>query len=672
MSLEEKTNPHPLKYVEAHNEETGGEKCEPSRRELNCLYEITRLVNLYGFSSPDLFTKLVSLIPTAFQFPKITCSRILIDGKEFQTGKFDETPWILNEGLYLRGKTIGKFQICYLEERPLEFQGPFLREEVVFVHSMAEYIVIVEECRRTEQDRKHLENENQLMKLEAISKLSRGIAHKFNNLLTIINGYSRYILDHLEHDNPIYPDITEINKAGIMGAESIKRLVTFSGPTKLNPQYIDLNQFVLDLKSMLDSIAGENIELVIRPSDLSAGIYVDKGQLTQVLLSLADNAKEAMSGRGKLTVETSSVIFDEGHFLSGKKFKSGGYITLTVSDKGNGINKDLQGQVFDPFYTTKGKRMGVGLGLAASQRFLDQCNGYITVNSKPAEGTQFTLFFPYQWGEADSDSTKTGFFSEIYKGDETILIVEQDEKVMNAIAKTLANHGYRTQAVTSATESIDTCKSTPSIDLLVTNIIAPEMSGFMLFQKLRMTTPGLRALFMTDYKDQMPQLANKDSDKHIIHKPLVISELLFSVKRILKKTRKKTTIPHSYLQSTLDAKITPKKVTLVLSKTGNLRKEVIDCLKVLGHPAICYDNGTDLFTDLKTLSGIIGYVIIDPYVDEMSYYEYALEASQINAELGVIILCDSNTFNHIEIPVNAYKLKLPITRTKLEKALGDS
>lgn len=425
---------HPIRET-GKDEKIAKKTSKKVSKQWQCLYEFMRLTKLYGMFSENLFPRLVNLIPPAFQFPKITCARILVENREFKTKNFRESSWNLKQEIYVHEHPFGVIEVNYLKEKPSEYQGPFFNEEVSLIHALSEYLGILTKCREMDRDRRVLNDRVFDAKLEAICKLSRGMAHDFNNFLTVINGYSRYMLDHLDNSNPIYPDINEINKAGNLGAEAIKRLVGFSGNLNPNVQCFDLNSFVLDLKVTLDSMLGNEIDLVINSSDLSTTIRLDKGELTQVLFSLTQNAKEAMPKGGKLTIAVSNVVLGDVFCDRHKELKPGYYIILRLSDTGDGIPPDLVRGIFDPLYTTKRKRMGVGLGLATAQKIIRQNGGYMTVHSKLNKGTDFVLFFPFYEAESTPDSTKTGSRFSHYACNETLVMVDNDKMLCDLLKK---------------------------------------------------------------------------------------------------------------------------------------------------------------------------------------------------------------------------------------------
>ena len=668
-SLTKKAAPCP-KRESANHGKTTRETLEKHSKELHCLYEFVRLTNLYGTFSANLFRRLIGLIPPGFQFPEITSVRVLIDNEEFQSKNFRESPWTLKQEIYVCGESLGSIQVYYLEDKPLEYEGPFLREEVRLIHALSEYLGTLQEYRKTERNRKLLNDRIQEAKVEAVCKLSRGMAHDFNNLLTVINGYSRYLLDHMEDRNPIYADILEINKAGNLGAAAIKRLVGFSGKPNLNIKCLDLNKLVLDLKRSFDAMVGKDIDLVMNPSDLPATIRMDKGQLTQVLFSLAENAKEAMPKGGKLTIDVSNVILGDIFCLRHEGLQPGHFITLRVSDTGNGITPDLESRVFDPLCTTKRKRMGVGLGLASALKIVKQCGGYIDVRSQPNEGTEFFLFLPFQKEGTSSESTKPETSYKNDTGNETIVIVDSDKKFMDIIGKILSDHGYHVRTTSSARECIRFLNSkTNPIDLVLCNIITLEMSGLRLKKQLQRAQPNLQVLFIADCSTQILRQDLANGDTNVIYKPVNPSQLLHVLRQVLNKKGGGKAIKKFSQMLYFDAYTERQKTGVVVSKRESLREELIECLTSFGHLVLCSENGADALGDLKEFEGAVDYVIFDPCMDDMPYAECALEFRKINSDLQVVILIDSNAYTDIVIPEQACILALPLTRPKLKIVL---
>jgi two-component system, cell cycle sensor histidine kinase and response regulator CckA len=350
-------------------------------------------------------------------------------------------------------------------------------------------------------ERRELEQQLVLsQRLEAVGKLSGGIAHDFNNLLGVIIGYSEALQESIAADNPLREAIDEIQKAGQRAATLTQQLLAFSRKQVLEPKILDLNTIIVDMQKMLRRLIGEDIELKFNlPPDLG-NVKADRGQVEQVILNLAVNARDAMLRGGELRVETENARLGEEDVMRYRYVNPGRYVMLRVTDTGTGMDAETQSHIFEPFFTTKEKGKGTGLGLATVYGVVKQSGGYIWVDSEPGNGTTFRVYLPQVEGVAEKSAevapAKKG------GGPRTILLVEDEPSLRKLTKKTLTDMGYVVLEADNAAQAVEVAREADSsIDLLLTDVIMPGMSGGDLAKKLAPESPRMRILFMSGYTD---------------------------------------------------------------------------------------------------------------------------------------------------------------------------
>ena len=351
-------------------------------------------------------------------------------------------------------------------------------------------------------ERRHLEQQLVLsQRLEAVGKLSGGIAHDFNNLLGVIIGYSEALQEGIEPENPLREAIDEIEKAGQRAAALTQQLLAFSRKQVMEPKTLDLNAIVADMQKMLHRLIGEDVALKFTPGTDLGKLLADHGQIEQVILNLAVNARDAMPRGGELRIETVNAELSEKDAKRYRYVVPGRYVMLRVSDTGIGMDADTQSHVFEPFFTTKGKGKGTGLGLATVYGVVKQSGGYIWLESAVGQGTTFRIFLPSVEG-AESQAAPAPPVLKRQKGPRTILLVEDEPSLRKLTQKVLKEMGYLVLEARDAAEAIDTCAKTESpIDLLLTDVIMPGMSGGELAKTLCSQYPNMCVLFMSGYTD---------------------------------------------------------------------------------------------------------------------------------------------------------------------------
>ncbi|NWJ95001.1 MAG: PAS domain S-box protein [Chloroflexi bacterium] len=376
----------------------------------------------------------------------------------------------------------------------------------------------------------------QSQKLESVGRLAGGIAHDFNNLLTTITGYSELILSSLDPEDFLWSDITEISKAAERAAALTRQLLAFSRQQVLQPKILNLNIVMAEMNKLLRRLIGEDVELItLHHPDLHL-VRADPGQIEQVIMNLAVNARDAMPEGGKLTLETANVELSQEYVLSHyPNVKTGSYVMLTVSDTGFGMDADTQARIFEPFFTTKPIGKGTGLGLATVYGIIKQSGGYIWLYSELGVGTTFKIYLPQVVESAEDAPTSVVLDSASLRGSETILLVEDETEVRGLMHRVLGIYGYTVLEATHGYEALRLCEEYPNpIDLVITDLIMPQMGGQEMVEKLVELKPDLRVLYMSGYTDRvLGQQGLLGERKAFMQKPFTPLALAQKVREVL-------------------------------------------------------------------------------------------------------------------------------------------
>ncbi|MCA9620102.1 MAG: AAA family ATPase [Myxococcales bacterium] len=371
----------------------------------------------------------------------------------------------------------------------------------------------------------------QAQRMEAIGHLAGGVAHDFNNLLTIILSSGELLLEELPQHDPRREYAEETREAGRRAASLTRQLLAFSRKQVLKPRVVDLTEVVQHMEKMLRRLIGEDVTLTVRSSSVDP-VLVDPGQFEQIVLNLAVNARDAMPRGGTLTIETANILVDERHVANHIGATPGPHVALTVSDTGCGMDAETLARVFEPFFTTKERGKGTGLGLATVFGIVQQSGGHIIVESQPGAGTRFRVLFPRTTARP-TDAPEVGA-ARAGRGGETILVVEDEERVLALIHTMLRGAGYRVLAAETVEDALRLSDQDEPIDLLLTDVVMPRMSGPELAERVRARRPDLRVLYMSGYTDHpITRKTVLDARTHFLSKPLTPSGLRQEIRRLL-------------------------------------------------------------------------------------------------------------------------------------------
>ena len=371
----------------------------------------------------------------------------------------------------------------------------------------------------------------QAEKMEAIGRLAGGVAHDFNNLLTVISGYTELLLARPETTGR--DQLGEIAHAAEQAAALTRQLLAFSRRQVLHPTVLDLDEIVAGMEPMVRRIIGDDVNVGVRLAGDLPAIEADQAQLERVILNLAANARDAMPDGGRLTIETAAVELDEDYVASRGDGTPGANVLLAVSDTGVGMSEDVRRHLFEPFFTTKEPGAGTGLGLATVFGVVKQSGGSIYVYSEEGRGTTFKIYLPAAPGHAAPDSGAGEEQAE--RGTETIVLVEDDESVRNLVQVMLESKGYRVLAAAGAEEAERLCaERAGDVDLLLSDVVMPEVNGRVLAELLAAASPSLRVLFMSGYSDEAVYRHGEISpDAAFIEKPFTDRTLARKVREVL-------------------------------------------------------------------------------------------------------------------------------------------
>ena len=391
---------------------------------------------------------------------------------------------------------------------------------------------------QTEDVTEQRQNEDQLraaQRMDAIGRLAGGIAHDFNNLLTVVINHADFAMEEAGESAPVRTDLIEIRKAADRAADLTRQLLAFGRKQVLKPQVLDLSKIVGGMEEMLRRLLGEDVEVSVLLAPGLAKVMADPGQVEQVVMNLAVNARDAMPKGGKLTIETVCVELDEAYSSQHTQVKPGPHVMLSVTDTGCGMDEQTRARLFEPFFTTKRTGKGTGLGLATVYGIVQQSGGSIWVESEPGKGTTFEVYFPRELSANETAGRAPPLTARV-AGSETILVVEDEETVRNLARRILGRAGYTVLAAASGSEALLVCERHPgAVHLMLTDIVMPQMNGKDLAERLVKLYPTLRVVYMSGYTDDAIGRV-LDPGTHFIAKPFNAADLTRMVREVLDET----------------------------------------------------------------------------------------------------------------------------------------
>ncbi len=392
----------------------------------------------------------------------------------------------------------------------------------------------ITERKQSENERLKLQEQlNQVQKLESVGRLAGGVAHDFNNMLGIIIGHAEMILADMDPRDPLFDKLHEIRKAAEHSAGLTRQLLAFARRQTIVPKILDVNEVVEGILKMLRRLIGEDITLIWRPGAGLVQVKMDPSQVDQILANLCVNARDAIAGVGKITIQTEIAAVDEGYRVHNPDAAPGDYVKLTITDSGSGMDKETQSRIFEPFFTTKGVGLGTGLGLSTVYGIVKQNKGFINVYSEPGKGTSFAIYLP-------RDTSKTlqgqaGIKQIAVGGTETILLVEDDASLLNLGKTILEALGYTVLTASIPSEALRLAEAhTGGIQMLITDVVMPEMNGKELSGRLLSVHPNLKCLFMSGYTaDIITHQGVVEKGVDFIQKPFSIYDFSSKIREIL-------------------------------------------------------------------------------------------------------------------------------------------
>ncbi|MBV5318609.1 MAG: PAS domain S-box protein [Desulfobulbaceae bacterium] len=376
----------------------------------------------------------------------------------------------------------------------------------------------------------------QAQKMESVGRLAGGIAHDFNNMLGVILGRTEMAQEDLDPSQTLYTDLEDIRKAAIRSANLTRQLLAFARKQTIAPQILDFNDAVASMLKMVQRLLGEDIDLVWLPKANLWPVKIDPSQLDQILANLCVNARDAIPDVGKITIETENTTFDQAYCASHQGFIPGDFVQLALSDNGCGMDKDSLPHIFEPFFTTKETGKGTGLGLATVYGIVKQNNGFINVYSEPGQGTTFKIYLPRHSAEAALASESDPAPLE-KRGDETILLVEDESGILAMTTIMLERLGYTVLPANSPGEALRLAESfAGAISLLLTDVVMPGMNGRDLAKQIMGLHPDIKTLFMSGYTaNVIAHHGVLDKGVQFIEKPFAKKDLAAKIRNVLRQ-----------------------------------------------------------------------------------------------------------------------------------------
>jgi len=416
----------------------------------------------------------------------------------------------------------------YIMKRNLVRLAPAIERELREAQTRGARKAAEEALRQSEEQLR------QVQKIEAIGRLAAGVAHDFNNILTVITGHSELLLRQLDADDPRRKNAEQIEKAAYRAAALTRQLLTFSRKQVIEPRVLKLNAIILNIEKMLRRLIGEDIEFCTVLDSAAGHIKADPGQIEQVIMNLAVNARDAMPNGGKLTVTTANTTLDKNQLKHFPDLCAGDYVMLTIADTGTGMSEEVKAHLFEPFFTTKPPGKGTGLGLATCFGIVKQSTGHINVHSELGRGTTFKIYFPQVQSALESPRVRI-MPTEATGGNETVLLVEDEPVVRELAVATLREKGYTVVEAVNGEEGLRMARQHDGkIDLVLTDVVMPVMGGKEMADALRTSHPDTKILFTSGYtEDAMGHHGVLRPGILFLQKPYMTATLARKVREVL-------------------------------------------------------------------------------------------------------------------------------------------
>ncbi|MDZ7670130.1 MAG: ATP-binding protein [Gammaproteobacteria bacterium] len=488
-------------------------------RELDCLYAILQLTTCDDSPAASIYAEVVELLPKALGRGD-AAARLLIDGTAYCSTGWCQPAETLTAAVEANDHEFGTIEVGYAALQLTDNERDLCGAIAAHLGRMC-------------YGRLMTETLNQSQRLEAVSQLTGGLAHDFNNLLTVILGNAELLKEQLDAQSRHSQIADAIGAAAQRGADLTHQLLAFSRRQRLEPRALDVNQQLLDLESLLQRTLGEDVDLAFARAGNLWQAQVDPAQLESALLNLVLNARDAMPGGGRLTVETANVHLGRDYVSGRPDLPAGQYVMVAVSDTGQGIAAANLSRVFEPFYTTKASSNGSGLGLSMVHGFIKQSRGHIELYSEPGQGTTVKLYLPRAIEAAPAPAEAPQPAAQ--GGTESVLLVEDDALVRRYASSQLAELGYRVSTAGSGPEALELLDAQSDVDLLFTDVIMPGgMSGREVAEEARRRRPGLRVLFTSGYAENaIVHHGRLEPGMRLLGKPYHRSELARAVRQAL-------------------------------------------------------------------------------------------------------------------------------------------
>ncbi|MCD6118765.1 response regulator [bacterium] len=503
-------------------------------KELRCMYGVTESI-LKCETMEEVFADVAALIPPGWHYPEITRCKVRFESTDYVSEPFEESEWKQAADIVVSGEVCGTVEAYYLEERPELDEGPFLKEERNFIKSIAEQLGLAIERKRAEQEKEQLEEQlRQAQKMEAIGRLAGGVAHDFNNMLSIILGYGQNLLDQLHREDPLLEQAEEIVKAGRRSEALTRQLLAFGRRQTLQPEVLNLNTILKNLDKMLRQLIGEDIIIDMALAEDLVCVEVDPGQIEQIIMNLTINARDAMPKGGKLVIETANVELDDLYVNSHVSVMPGKYVMIAISDTGDGMDKETLSQIFDPFFTTKEMGKGTGLGLSTVYGIVKQSRGNIWVYSESGQGTTFKIYLPQTDAKPETKAKRVAK-KEPLGGGKHILVVEDEPALRGLLETILPMQDYQVTVAANGGEALLLIEEKGlKPDLVITDVVMPGMSGPVLVERFRTNQPDLKVLYMSGYTDNaIVHHGVLDPGTPFIQKPFNIRDIAAKIRDVL-------------------------------------------------------------------------------------------------------------------------------------------